>query len=184
MVPFGDTLLVSRFEITRAQFRAFKPDYPVPSGTENYPASGITADEARAYLAWLRRQTGQPYRLPTIAELEELQRKAGPSENTLAYWLGYPPNLDERRQLEALLADFQPDELLLPVGSRPPAQGQDSTDPLLYDLDGNVAEWAVGKDGNLQPSGTSAVTVRDPRTNKPSVPPPAFIGLRVVLSRH
>lgn len=184
MVPFGDTLLVSRFEITRAQFRAFKPDYPVPSGTENYPASGITADEARAYLAWLRRQTGQPYRLPTIAELEELQRKAGPSENTLAYWLGYPPNLDERRQLEALLADFQPDELLLPVGSRPPAQGQDSTDPLLYDLDGNVAEWAVGKDGNLQPSGTSAVMVRDPRTNKPSVPPPAFIGLRVVLSRH
>jgi len=184
VVRLNDTLWVGRFEVTRAQFRAFKPDYPVPPGTENYPASGITADEARAYVAWLRRQTGQPYRLPTVAELEKLRQKAGASENTLAYWLGYTPNPDERRQLEDVLADFRPDELLLPVGSRPPGNAEDPDAPLLYDLDGNVAEWAVGDDGRLQPSGASAVTVRDPRTKEVLAPPPAFIGLRVVLPRH
>ncbi len=184
MVRLNDTLWVGRFEVTRAQFRAFKPDYPMPPGTENYPASGITADEARAYIAWLRSQTGRPYRLPIQNELEKLQQLAGPAENTLAYWLGYPPNPDEHNQLEGVLTEFRPDELLMPVGSRPPGNAKDPHAPLLYDLDGNVAEWGENAQGQLMPLGASAVTARDPRTGKVPAPPSAFIGLRVVLSRH
>ncbi|GBD00775.1 Dipeptidyl-peptidase 5 [bacterium HR18] len=184
MVMLDDTLQVSRFEITRAQFRAFHAAYPVPPGTENYPANGLSAEEAQAYVAWLRRQTGQPYRLPTKRELEKLQQLAGPSENTLTYWLGYTPNPDEHKQLEAVLSTIRPDELLMPVGSRPPGNAKDPQAPLLYDLDGNVAEWAVDVGGRLIPWGASAVTARDPRTGETPASPPAFIGLRVVLAHR
>src|ERR1700687_4840723 len=41
---------VGRFEVTRAQFAAFDKNYKVDPGTENYPANGVTFDQARAYM--------------------------------------------------------------------------------------------------------------------------------------
>ena len=57
-------LEVGRFEVTRAQYASFDPKRkPVP-GTENFPVTGVTFDEARAYAAWLTKQTGQDLASP------------------------------------------------------------------------------------------------------------------------
>src|ERR1700685_2918617 len=55
---------LGRFEIPRVQFAAFDKDYKVEPGTENYPANGITFDQATAYCRWLAQLTSETYRLP------------------------------------------------------------------------------------------------------------------------
>jgi formylglycine-generating enzyme required for sulfatase activity len=181
-VTLGDTLTVGRFEVTRAQFRAFDPDYEVPPGTADYPASGVSAERAQAYVAWLSEQTGRSYRLPTAAELEALKAaRAGSAENTPAHWAGFAPNPDEYRRLRARLERQPTDALLMPVGSRPPGHGADGG-PLVYDVDGNVAEWARTDDG-LRPRNASALTRKDPRAETVPDAPARVVGLRVVLER-
>jgi len=178
-VTLGDTLHVGRFEVTRAQYQAYDAGYAVPAGTEDYPASGLSADDAEGYLAWLSEQTGVAYRLPTRAEATRLRGLAGSSENTLAYWAGYAPTPDERRQLQQHIGDARADELLMPVGSRPPGNASDTDGPLLFDLNGNVAEWATTDQGPRAMNG-SAVTLRDGKAPAQATPPAAFTGLRVV----
>ena len=68
---FG-ALRVGRFEVTRAQYAAFDKSYPVDAGKENFPAAGLTFEQARNYCAWLSKTTGENYRLPTEDEAEEL----------------------------------------------------------------------------------------------------------------
>ena len=182
MVPLGDRLQVSRFELTRAQYQAFRSDYAIPPGTANYPANGLTEDEAAAYVAWLQDQTELDVRLPTAAEMRRLRQAAGSSENNLAYWVGHTPTPDEMAPIRARLDAAAPDALLMPVGSRPPGHARESDAPLLFDLDGNVAEWGRIDEGRLQPMNASAVTVRDAKAETQAAPPPAFVGLRVVVS--
>jgi formylglycine-generating enzyme required for sulfatase activity len=182
MVPLDDSLQVGRFELTRAQYRAFRGDYAMPPGTANYPANGLTEDEAAAYVAWLQEQTGLDVRLPTAAELKRLRQAAGSSENNLAYWVSHTPTPDEMAPIRARLDATAPNALLMSVGSRPPGHARGDDAPLLFDLDGNVAEWGRTDDGTLQPMNASAVTVRDPQAETQTAPPPAFVGLRVVLS--
>jgi len=179
-VTLGDTLTVGRFEVTRAQFRAFDADYEVPPGTADYPAHGLSPDQARAYVEWLSEQTGRSYRLPTATELEALAAaRSGPSENTPAYWADFEPNPDEYRRLRARL-DRQPtDALLMPVGSRPPGHGEDGRGPLVYDVNGNVAEWARTDDG-LRAETASVLTRKDPKAEAAPTPPRRVTGLRVV----
>ena len=179
-VTLGDTLDVGRFEVTRAQFRAFRPSYDVAPGTEDYPASGLSFEDAQAYVRWLGDTTGTPYRLPTEGELEALRSMAGPSENDLAYWAGYAPTPDERAMLEAKLEGASPDELLMEVGGRPAKRSGGDGAPLVFDVDGNVAEWAVGEEGVGVAMNASAVTVRDAKSAEEAAPPPAYVGLRVV----
>jgi len=179
IVTLGDTLHVGRFEVTRAQFQAYDGDFGVPAGTEDYPVSGLSAEDAEGYLAWLSEQTGATYRLPTAAEANRLRGLAGASENNLAYWAGYAPTPNERRQLQQRIEEIAPDDLLMPVGSRPPGNVSGSDSPLLFDLNGNVAEWATTDDGHRAMT-SSAVTLRDGKAPEQAPPPAAFIGLRVV----
>ena len=65
-------LTVGRFEITRAQFAEFDCDYQASAGQENFPAGGISFEQAKAYCEWFAKLTGQPWRLPTEAEAEKL----------------------------------------------------------------------------------------------------------------
>ncbi len=177
-VSLGDSLTVGRFEVTRAQFQAFDRDYAVPEGTANYPANGLTKQQASEYVAWLSDQTGQSYRLPTEAELSALAKaRSGSSENTPAYWAGFTPTPDEYASLRARLERQSPESLLMPVGSRPPGHGDTGAGPLLYDVGGNVAEWTADAD---RPVNGSALTLKDARAEDAPPVPPAFRGLRVV----
>ena len=182
-VPLNDTLSVGRFEVTQAQFRAFASDYEGLSGAPDHPAHGLSAEQAQAYVDWLREQTGRDYRLPRQAELDMLKEKrSGPSENTPAYWAGFSPNPDEYNRLRARL-DQQPlRALLMPVGSRPPGHGTEGNGPLVYDVDGNVAEWAA-TDTGLEPQNGSILTLADPKADDTPRPPRRVTGLRVVLDR-
>jgi len=185
VVSLGDTLQVGRFEVTRAQFQAFDDNYAVPDGTGDYPANGISADRAEAYVDWLSETTGQSYRLPTADELKMLQSKrSGSAENTPAYWAGFTPTPDEYDRLRARLDRHPVDDLLMPVGSRPPGYGNvdsgESLAPLVYDAAGNVAEWATGENGT-EASGPSALTLKDTHAEEAPEVPVRVTGIRVVL---
>lgn len=163
-------IALSRFEVTRAQYKAFDPAYQFAAGTENYPANGVTFDKAKAYCEWLSKKTGQTWRLPTEEEAGPLL-KANRSENTLDLWAGYSLNLDDANRLASILDTLAPDRLLKPIGSFP-----GSGDDPLYDLGGNVAEWVVTKDGQGKALGGSADCPADILEPQPARP--AFIGFR------
>jgi formylglycine-generating enzyme required for sulfatase activity len=165
-VPYAG-LRVGRFEVTRAQYAAFDPQYEFPAGTGNYPANGITFDQAKAYAAWLAEATGEPWRLPNASEAEELYRvpedpparrkkskeARRSEENTLDRWAGYAPNPEDAvriREKAAALGGRAP--LLEEVGR---FRGRGGAH-LVYDLGGNVAEWTVAADGTGALSGGSA----------------------------
>ena len=182
-VPLNDTLAVGRFEVTQAQFHAFDADYEMTPGTADHPAHGLSAEQAQAYVEWLEEQTGRAYRLPTTAELDLLaEKRSGPSENTPAYWAGFSPNPDEYQRLRTRLEQQPLDALLMPVGSRPAGHGPDGEGPLVYDVDGNVAEWATADDGP-RPYNGSVLTFTDPKAENPRPAPRRVTGLRVVLDR-
>jgi dipeptidyl aminopeptidase/acylaminoacyl peptidase len=183
-VALGDTLTIGRFEVTRAQYGAFDEDYDVPVGTAEYPANDVSPEAAEAYVEWLSEQTDRSYRLPTAAELKALKgARAGSAENTPAYWAGYTPNPDEARRLRARLAQQPIDALLMPVGSRPPGHGENGRGPLVYDVDGNVAEWARPREAGLRATNASVLTLQGPRAERAPTVPRRATGLRVVLDQ-
>ncbi|MBN2171484.1 MAG: prolyl oligopeptidase family serine peptidase [Candidatus Krumholzibacteriota bacterium] len=166
-------LLVGRFEVTRAQWAVFAGEAAPAPGAGDLPATGMSADEARAYCRWLAGRTGLDCRLPTREELEGLQGLAG-GGNTLAWWAGYAPNCDDATRLDAKVRELEVNRsLLMPAGSFAPA-GETG----LYDLGGNAAEWAEDEGGAVA-LGLSAVAAPDDRA-EPVPPPPAYVGLRVV----
>ncbi len=129
---------VGRFEVTAAQLAASNREATAPA-TPNHPATGVLFVRAEAYVARLAKITDRPFRLPTVQEAQKLAKSAGTGGNTLNHWAGYPPNPEDAerlRQATSALTGAAP--LLRPVGSF----GGLGTDPV-YDLDGNVAEWAV-----------------------------------------
>jgi formylglycine-generating enzyme required for sulfatase activity len=171
-----DNLEIGRFEITRAQFAAYDKNYQVDPGTENYPANGITFEQAKAYADWLSKVTMQMWRVPAENEMQSLYgNKDG--ENTLDYWAGYAPNPDDAKRLREKVKELTGTApLLKPVGSFT-GQGKESEEPI-FDLGGNVAEWSVTSDGKGKPLGGSADCPADGRSN--CAPEAAYIGFRVL----
>lgn len=169
------TLMVSRFEITRAQFKEFKDNFKFSSGTENYPANNIAYKEAQNYCQWLSNKTGKEYRLLTEKEMEELTALAkGNKENNLDYWAGYSPTPDEVRLLKEKIAELEKKKsLLMKVGSMNPA-GKSG----LYDLGGNVSEWCSTEDGKGRILGLSAVSPTDQKA-KFQPPDAPYVGFRI-----
>jgi len=165
---------VGRFEVTRAQWKAYDPAFHFEPGTENYPVNGISFEQAKKYVAWLSKLTGDNYYLPAEEEARKLLALAGAQDNTLDYWAGYPVNYDDAKLLiEAIGRLKSRGALLLPVDRFIPV-----TDNLIFGLGGNVAEWAVGPNGQGKPLGLSAV--HRAASKEAYAPPPAeYIGLRV-----
>ena len=133
----GQPFAVGVYEVTFAEWEAcvsgggckgYRPD-DVGWGRGRRPVINVSWEDARAYVAWLSRETGQAYRLLSEAEWEYAAR-AG---TTTKYWWG-----DETRQNRANCdgCGSQWDVTqTAPVGSfRPNAFG-------LHDVHGNVWEW-------------------------------------------
>jgi len=169
-------LEVGRFEVTRAQFAAFDKSYKVEAGTGNYPANGVSLDQAKAYAEWLSKLTGQPWRVPTENELAvKYDKKDG--ENTLDYWAGYSLNPDDGKRLREKVKELNGQApLLKPVGSFA-GQGQEKEEPV-FDVGGNAAEWVLTADGKGKAVGGSADCPVDARSS--CTPEAAYIGFRVV----
>jgi len=167
---------IGRYEVTRAQFVAFDKDYKFDHGTGNYPASGVTFDQAKAYTEWLSKLTGQTWRVPTEKEAAAWYEKKD-SENTLDYWAGYAPNPDDANRLRQKVKELGGSApLLKPVGTFP-GQGQEDQE-LVFDLGGNVAEWVALPDGKGKAEGGSADCPADPRSTCAAAA--EYIGFRVV----
>ncbi len=178
IVAYED-LDVGRFEITRAQFASLMPDYPVEPGTENFPASGISFEQATAYCKVLSEKTGAAYRLPNEEEAKLLYKSAEGSENTLDYWAGFAPNPDDAKRLAVSIATLGPAAPLLREVGMHGGRGEDM---LVFDLGGNVAEWTTGKDGVAKLMGGSADQPADNRMRDPTAAG-AYRGSRVVRER-
>ena len=169
-------LEVGRFEVTRAQFAAFDPKRKPAPGTDNFPVTDVTFDQARAYAAWLSKATGQAWRLPTEEEASGLLDAAA-AENTLDHWAGYAPNPDDVRRLQPVIAGLGgPAALLKEAGSfaAPAGEGEEP----VFDLGGNAAEWAAAKDGTGKALGASADQPADPKARRAASA--ACTGFRVV----
>jgi|CXWL01.1.fsa_nt_gi dipeptidyl aminopeptidase/acylaminoacyl peptidase len=169
---------VGRFEVTRAQWAAFEPSSAPAPGEENLPATGVSFERAKAYAAWLAERTGKAFRLPSVEEAEALSGAAGRDGNSLERWAGYPPNPEDAAAIAAALATKLSGRaaLLLPVGSL-----VGDGEVMVFDLDGNAAEWATAQDGSGKPIGASADRAADSRGAAP-LPSAAYVGLRVVVN--
>ncbi|MAW94459.1 MULTISPECIES: prolyl oligopeptidase family serine peptidase [unclassified Leeuwenhoekiella] len=135
-----DSISLGRFEVTNAQFRAFKPDFTFEAGKENYPVVTDKAS-AEAYVTWLSQQTGATYRLPNAKEAESLQLKAAKAakdQNNLNHWAGYEITPEDAALLEEKVSTLT-HSLLWPVGSSKAVELGNAT---VYDLGGNVAEYS------------------------------------------
>jgi formylglycine-generating enzyme required for sulfatase activity len=119
------------------------PGRPVEPG-ERHPINCVSWADAQAYVQWLARKTGQPYRLPSAAEWEYAARAGS---TTPRFWGTEPQEGCDHANTYDLTAraahrlgwadagcsDGYPD--LAPVGQfKPNALG-------LHDMIGNVAEW-------------------------------------------
>ena len=65
---FLSAFYIDAYEVTNAEFQAFKLAHSFAPGRENFPATGIPLAEARAYAASIGK------RLPTLAEWEKAAR--------------------------------------------------------------------------------------------------------------
>ncbi|MEX1383799.1 formylglycine-generating enzyme family protein, partial [Lutibacter sp.] len=134
-----DSIEISRFEVTNAQFKAYKPSFNFDAGLDNYPVV-TSKDEALKYIQWLSNITGDKYRLPNSKEAKNLQKaahKAAAKENTLNYWAGFGITIDEVEELNKKVTELK-SHLLKKVGKNKHVKVGEAE---VYDLGGNVAEY-------------------------------------------
>ncbi len=170
-VEFKRAFYMGVREVTNAEFRRFKADHHsgiVPPNTlnlDNQPVVGIRWEQAAAYCNWLSEQEGlQPayvkdgdslvpakpmtngYRLPTDAEWEFVARYAGNGNFRRYPWgdalpvapaSGNYADHTARVVLQDIVPNYEDGyAVTAPVGKFPPSTLG------LYDIGGNVAEWA------------------------------------------
>ena len=92
-VTISDPFAVGRYEVTRGEFVRFvqatgydteNAGCPGFSQTDRHPVTCVSWYDAQAYVQWVSRQTGKPYRLLSEAEWEYVARAGTATE----YWWG------------------------------------------------------------------------------------------------
>jgi len=182
-------LKIGRFETTRAQMAESRVlEHPERSSVSqtavtdlesplaNMPASSVTLEEANRYIKWLSAWTNETWRLPYEDEVKGLyENREG--ENTLDYWAGYAPNLEDTAKLREKAKELGNTEPLLKEVGSFAGKGKEDEEPI-YDLGGNVAEWVLTRDGKGKVMGGSADCPADPKANCTAAP--EYVGFRVV----
>lgn len=169
-----DTISVGRFEVTHAQYQAYKQEHTFDPMESNHPVHDVSIEDAKAYTAWLSQLTGEKYRLPNIREAKkwhEMVRKKANKENTLNYWAGFDITMEEADQLQQKIDEVQ-SSLIKTVGSHPPLKLEKAE---VYDLGGNVSEYHT--EGSRY--GYSAYDYADPN-NEAVRPDQKYCGFRIV----
>lgn len=106
----------------------FRPD---PGHAPDWPVSGISWDDAQAYVQWLSDVTAADYRLPSEAEWEYAAR-AG---TTTDFWWGDDPG-DTLANCRGCGSPWD--------GEQPSPVGAFQPNPFgLYDIHGNIWEWTA-----------------------------------------
>lgn len=134
----GKSIAMARTEVTFAQWETCVAAGGCPRvgdddgwGRERYPAINVSWNDANAYARWLSSTTGRFCRLPTSTEWIY----AAQGGTSSPYWWGgvMEPGMARCRGCNP----GQPDDGPAPVASYPP-------NPYgLYDMNGNVGEWAL-----------------------------------------
>jgi len=132
-VTIPDAFAVGKYEVTFAEWDACAADGGCngyrPSdegwGRGTRPVIHVSWNDAQAYIAWLRQKTRQPYRLLSEAEWEYAARAATVS----AYYWG--------PRASTANAKYNSRDGTAPVGTYAPNSFG------LYDMSGNVSEWAA-----------------------------------------
>lgn len=141
MVEIGeDTISVGRFEVTVAQYNAYKGTDFDPSEA-NRPILGLAKADIDGYLAWLSQKTGATFRLPNGKEAEKLHdlgRKEAKLQNNLNYWAGYELTATDVDALQSELNKVE-GSLIKTVGSHPAVKVKEKI--MLFDLGGNAGEY-------------------------------------------
>jgi len=166
-----DSIEIGKFEVTNAQFKAFKADFNFNAGLDNYPAV-VSKNDAENYVKWLTEITGNNYRLPNKDEAEKLQtlaHKAAAKENTLNYWTGYVITLDEVELFKEKIKGITT-ILFKKVGKNKTVKVGKAE---VYDLGGNVAEHY--SNGTY---GYSAYDFYD--ASNPAMIKSNYVGIRVI----
>jgi formylglycine-generating enzyme required for sulfatase activity len=121
-------------EITRGQYRQFLTATQsgnlkkLPLGGDDLPATGISWDDAEAYVSWLSRETGHYYHLPSASEWEYAAR-AG---TTTTYSWGDKVGKNMANCVNCKTT----------FNGKPSPVGSFAANPWgLYDMHGNVWEW-------------------------------------------
>ena len=173
-----DSIIVGRFEVTRALYAEFDDDYTFSPVKGNYPVNNITYEKAKDYCQWLSKLTGKQYRLPSKKEFDKLANLVDKSEksNNLNYWAGYDINIDDAELLHTKIEKEKTD-LIKAVGSFLPVGEND-----LYDLGGNVAEWCIDNKSQPKVLGASAINPVNVKTEYEK-PPLKYTGFRVIMEK-
>ena len=122
-------LAVGRYPVTFEEYDHFAPPWEEPPSDEGWgrgrrPVINVSWDDAEAYVEWLGRETGQPYRLLSEAEWEHACRAGTTTRYSWGYEItaenaNYGKNVGETSEVGSYPAN--------PFG--------------LYDMQGNVWEW-------------------------------------------
>ena len=107
---------------------AWTGDTP-PAGMENHPVVLVAFEDTAAYAAWLSKETGAVWRLPTEAEWEKAARLGAQGNRP------WGDDIDPARANYLVRAEDKETSSTRPVGSYGP------TPAGLYDIIGNAWEW-------------------------------------------
>lgn len=156
LVAFARPFAVGKFSVTFAEWDAcvagggcngYRPG-DLDWGRDRQPVINVNWNDAKAYVAWLARKTGKPYRLLTESEREYVTRAGTRS----AYWTG--------AVISGRQANYNATAQNGPYLRR--SNSVDSYEPNpwgLYQVHGNIEEWTedcYSENYNVSPTDGSA----------------------------
>jgi formylglycine-generating enzyme len=146
-VTISTAFHIASTEVNLEQYRHFKPEFRRDNGKGDEAVSGVSWNDAMAFCAWLSKQEGKSYRLPTEAEWEYACRAGtmtifntgGHLPDGFQKWRFNDGRIERYFKDGKLTKEYRdwPKKAPLQVAQTPAnAWG-------LFDMHGNVGEWCA-----------------------------------------